>query len=366
MSAPLHVYWFIPSHGDGRRVARTAGGPDNGTAAGRDPDLSYLAQVARAADRLGFTGALVPAGLFCEDAWLVAAALMRETDRLRFMVALRPGLVAPTLVAQMSATFQRMSGGRLLLNVVAGGDLEEQHRYGDWLDHDQRYARAEEFLRILRGAWSGRYDLAGEHYRVAGATVIRPPDPPPGVFLGGSSPAARRVAALLGDVYLMWGEPPPQTASQLDQVRALAGERRLEYGTRFHVICRDTAEQAWAVADRMVADLDPALVAASQQRFRGADSEGQRRVAALHDGRPGQLEVYPNLWAGFGLARQGPGLALVGSHEDVADRIAEYHRLGVRHLILSGQPHLEEAYWFGEGVLPILRARGVVAPSGAG
>ncbi|MEH1123264.1 LLM class flavin-dependent oxidoreductase [Micromonospora sp. CPCC 206061] len=363
---PLLLYWFLPSHGDGRAIARVAGdGAQHAARASRrEPDIGYLAQVAAAADRLGFAGALVPAGLFCEDAWLVSAALAAQTSRLKFMVALRPGLVSPPLVAQMAATAQRITGNRMLLNVVTGSDPDEQRRYGDWLDHDRRYERADEFLSVLRGAWSGDpFDFTGEHYRVAGARVARPA-PPPALFLGGSSAAAQRVAARHVDVYLAWGEPPDRMAPLLRAVREQAAEqgRQISFGTRFHVIARDTAAEAWAEADRLLAGMDPGMVAAAQRRFQATESEGQRRMAALHGGRADRLEVYPNIWAGYGLLRPGAGAALVGSHEQVAERIEELSALGVEHLILSGQPHLEEAYWFGEGVMPLLaRSSSLVA-----
>ena len=157
----------------------------------RPPDIEYLAQVARSAEQLGFEAVLTPTGTWCEDAWLVTAALTRETSRLKFLVAFRPGLTSPTLAAQMAATYQRLSGGRLLLNVVTGGQADEQRRFGDYLSHDERYARTGEFLAIVRGAWTGEpFDFHGEHYQVEGATVLRPPDPVPGVYFGGSSPAA--------------------------------------------------------------------------------------------------------------------------------------------------------------------------------
>jgi alkanesulfonate monooxygenase len=366
----LQLYWFIPGHGDGREVARPRDddGQPGAAMVRREPDIDYLAEVARAVDRLGFTGALVPFGLFCEDPWLVAAALSQHTDRLKFMVAFRPGLLSPTLAAQMSATCQRLSGGRLLLNVVTGGDPQEQHRYGDWLDHDQRYARMAEFLAVMRGAWAGQADLDGQFYRVSGATVIRRPERPPPLFIGGSSPAAQRVAATSADVFLTWAELPQQNAQLVETVRAQAAEagRSLAFGTRFHVISRDTSEDAWAVADGMVSHLDPALVAKTQERFRSSDSEGQRRMAALHGGHTDRLEIYPNVWVGYGLVRQGPAITLVGSHEEVADRIAEYHAHGLDHLILSGQPHLEEAYWFAEGVMPALRRRGLLTSADGG
>ncbi|MEV4200749.1 LLM class flavin-dependent oxidoreductase [Micromonospora globbae] len=361
---PLELHWFLPSHGDGRDLAEpTRNGPRPARVTRRPPEIGYLAQVARAADRLGFASVLTPAGLFCEDPWVVASALAAQTERLKFMIALRPGLVSPTLVAQMAATLQRVSGDRLLLNIVAGSDPDEQHRYGDWLDHDARYARAEEFLTVLGGVWSGRpFDFAGEHYRVRGAMLARPPVTVPTVFLGGSSPAAQRAAARHADVYLAWGETPALLGELLARARDLAGEagRTLRTGSRLHVITRDTAREAWAEAERLLAGVDKARIEAARTRFARTESEGQRRAAALHAGANDRMEVYPNVWAGYSLVRPGAGAALVGSHEEVAERIAEYHAAGVDHLILSGQPHLEEAYWFGEGVLPLLRRDGLL------
>lgn len=361
----LQLYWFLPTHGDGRDVARARpGAAPSVTTVRREPDLGYLAQVAGAVDELGFAGALVPFGLFCEDPWMVTAALAARTTRMRFMVAFRPGLLSPVLAAQMAATLQRTTGGRLLLNVVAGGDPQEQGRYGDWLSHDERYARADEFLAVMRGAWSGRVTLEGRYHHVSDATVMRPPATLPTVFVGGSSPAARAVAVRHGDVHLSWAELPEQIAAQIVPMRAdaAAAGRELQFGSRLHVITRDTAAEAWALVESMVARLDPDLVARALARFRASDSEGQRRMVALQgDARLDRMEVRPNIWTGYGLARQGPAITLVGSHEEVADRIADYHAAGLTHLILSGQPHLEEAYHFAEGVLPILRHRGLVA-----
>jgi alkanesulfonate monooxygenase len=360
---PLSLHWFLPSHGDGREVGRTAA---NGGARSvrRSPDIGYLAQVAQAADQFGFTGALTPFGLFCEDPWLVASALAAQTRQLKFMLALRPGLMSPVLTAQMAATFQRLSGDRLLFNIVVGGDADEQRRYGDWLAHDERYDRTAEFLDLFRQLWPGQpVDYEATHYRVKAGLLARPAATLPEIHLGGSSESARRVAAKYADVYLAWGEPPPLLEGLLSDVHRRADEegRKILVGTRFHVIARDTAEDAWAVAHALTDGMDPALVAQAQERFRRTESEGQRRMAALHKGSVDDLEVYPNVWAGYGLVRPGAGVALVGSHAQVADRILEYHAMGVDHLILSGQPHLEEAYWFGEGVLPLLRAQGVLA-----
>ncbi len=369
----LHLHWYLPTSGDGRdivgwvhsRIATAEPRP-----ADRAPDIEYLTDVARAAERLGYGAVLTPTGTWCEDAWITTAALTRETRELKFIVAFRPDAIAPTLAAQMAATYQRVSRGRLLLNIVVGSDEDEQHRFGDWLDHDARYARASEFLTILRGAWSGTpFSFSGEHYKVADATVGAPPDPVPGIFLGGASAPAVETAAQHADVYVAWAEPPADIAKRIAYVRTRAAQRgrTIQYGLRVHVVTRDTPERAWAETTRMLEAIDERAIAVAQERFRGSTSIGQQRMTALQHGRTDNLEIYPNLWAGFGLVRRHAGTALVGSHEQVADRIEEYHSLGIDHIILSGQPHLEEAHWFAEGVIPVLRRRGLeIAEPGTG
>ena len=354
----MKIHWFLPTGGDSRDVLPTGPVPHH-----RSPTPDYLAQVARAADRLGYEALLTPCGTQCEDAWLATASLIPLTERVKFLVAFRPGLLSPTLAAQMASTYQRMSGGRLLINIVTGAEAHELARFGDHLDKDTRYARTGEFLRVMKGAWGAEpYTWAGEHYDVVEATTRAVPDPVPEIYFGGASPAAEAVAAEHVDVYLTWGEPPDAVAERLDRMRAKAAEhgRTLRFGIRFHVIARDTADAAWAEADRLLAGMSAEAIAAAQADFAATQSEGQRRMAELHGGDPTRLEIHPNVWAGIGLVRGGAGTAIVGSFADVADRIAEYHALGLDEFILSGYPHLEEAYWFGEGVLPILRERGLV------
>ncbi|MFB9690103.1 LLM class flavin-dependent oxidoreductase [Amycolatopsis plumensis] len=363
----IRLHWFLPTSGDGRTIVeRFHANRSAGPAAQRDPDLDYLAQVARAAERQGFEGVLTPTGTWCEDAWLTTAALIRETTRLKFLVAFRPGVISPTLAAQMAGTFQRLSGGRVLLNIVTGGDAVEQRRFGDWHDHDARYARTDEFLTIVRGVWSGEpFSFAGEHLRVEGATTLAAPDPVPPIYFGGSSPAALPVAARHADVYLTWGEPPAQVAEKIGKVRELAGDRLIRFGVRLHTISRDTSAEAWAEAQKLLDALSPEQVAKAQAQLAASESVGQQRMVALHGGRTDGgvrgLEIHPNLWAGVGLVRGGAGTALVGSHEEVADLIEEYHDVGVSEFVLSGYPHLEEAYWFGDGVRPELARRGLLA-----
>ncbi|MFJ3779276.1 LLM class flavin-dependent oxidoreductase [Streptomyces sp. NPDC090075] len=359
----LTFHWFLPTNGDSRHVVGGGHGTP-ATASGRDrpPTVAYLSQIARAAEDLGFVGALTPTGAWCEDAWLTTAMVSQHTERLKFLVAFRPGFVSPTLAAQMASTFQRQTGGRLLLNVVTGGESHEQRAYGDFLDKDARYRRTGEFLDVVRGLWEGgTVDLAGEHLRVEDARLARVPEPVPEVYFGGSSPVAGEIAARYVDVYLTWGEPPAQVAEKIAWIRGLAAKegRTLRFGIRLHVITRDTSEQAWSEANRLLDGFDAETVRSVQAGLGRSESEGQRRMLALHGGRRDALEIHPNLWAGIGLVRGGAGTALVGSHDEVAARIKEYAALGIEEFVLSGYPHLEEAYWFGEGVLPRLAAEGV-------
>lgn len=347
----MDVLWFIPTHGDGRYLGTGHGA--------RSVDLAYLQQVARAADSLRFAGVLLPTGRLCEDAWVVAAALTPLTERLRFLVAVRPGIVAPTTAARMTATLDRLSGGRVLLNIVSGGDPGESEGDGVFLDHDGRYAAAAEFLSVYKAVLAGEtVDFEGAHLRVRGAKILYPPvqRPHPPVYLGGSSDAAHDVAARHADVYLTWGEPPLAVAAKIADVRARADKvrRSIRFGLRVHVIVRETETAAWAAANELISRLDDDSIAAAQNAFAQFESEGQRRMAALHGGSRDQLEVSPNLWAGVGLVRGGAGTALVGDAETVAERLLEYAELGIDTFILSGYPHLEEAYRVAELLLPRL------------
>jgi alkanesulfonate monooxygenase len=364
-------HWFLPTGGDDSHLDQSSHGvgindhrsaearaatPSSSTH--RAASLQYLTQVAQAADSLGFESVLTPTGAHCQDAWLVTAALLSATQRLKFMVALRPGLVAPALSAQMIATFQRLSQGRLLLNVVAGGSAAEQRGYGDFAEKDERYERAEEFLAVIRSALTGKtYTHQGKHFRVEDGRLNDVPDQVPDVYLGGSSAAAIDVTARQAEVYLTWGEPPDLVAEKLAAVRVAAERegRTVRFGIRLHVITRRTADQAWNDAESLISGLDEATVAARQRSLSTLESVGQQRMLGLHGGDRSRLLVAPNLWAGIGLVRGGAGTALVGSHEEVAARIREYQALGIDEFILSGYPHLEEAYTFAEGVFPHFR-----------
>ena len=364
----MDVFWFLPTHGDGRYLGTNEGA--------RKVDLNYLSQVALAADSLGYGGVLLPTGRSCEDAWVVASSLIGATRSLRFLVAIRPGISSPGLSARMAATFDRLSGGRLLINVVTGGDPGELGGDGLFMSHDERYEITAEFLQIWREVLErshtgGSVEFAGKHLRSSDGRVLLPPlqKPYPPLYFGGSSAAAHALAAEQVDVYLTWGEPPAEVGRKIAELRSLAAQkgRTLRFGIRLHVIVRETNEAAWQAAAELISRLDEATIAKAQAAFAKMDSEGQRRMSALHAGRRDKLEIAPNLWAGVGLVRGGAGTALVGDPATVAARMREYAGLGIETFILSGYPHLEEAYRFSELVFPLLPERRIPAPgSGAG
>lgn len=347
----IKVLWFLPTHGDSRYLGTSEGA--------RAVDLPYLRQIAQAADQLGYYGVLLPTGRSCEDSWVTASALVPSTRNLRFLVAVRPGLQSPTLAARMTATLDRLSEGRLLINVVTGGDPVENAGDGIHLDHTERYEVTSEFLEIYKALLDGQtVNYKSRHFDIIDGKLLFAPlqKSGPPLYFGGSSDAGIGVAARQVDKYLTWGEPPALVAEKLETVRRAADAegREVSFGIRLHVIVRDTNAEAWEAANQLISRLDDDTIARAQKNFAQMDSVGQRRMADLHGGRRDKLEISPNLWAGVGLVRGGAGTALVGDAATMAERIDEYRRAGIDTFILSGYPHLEEAYSFGERVLPLL------------
>ncbi|KNY33994.1 MULTISPECIES: LLM class flavin-dependent oxidoreductase [unclassified Agrobacterium] len=327
----------------------------------RKVDLGYYKQLALAYDQLGYTGALFATG--AHDVWVLAGALLSYTERLKLLVAIHPGLIAPTLLAKMAATLQEFSRGRLLINVVSG-DAKMLGAYGMTMPHDERYDMADEYLQIWHRLFAGEtVDFKGRHFQTEGAKLALPVgqgiEPPP-LWFGGSSDKAIDVAAKHVETYLSWGETPDQIGAKVDLVKARAEKlgRELEYGIRLYVIVRDTDEEAWAAAADLYGRMDAAAIAANQRFVGTTDSVGQQRMTAMHGGQKPEnlrdLEIAPNLWAGIGLVRPGPGTAIVGSPDTVIRTLEAYKKAGVNTFILSGMPLLEEAFRFGEKVLPRL------------
>jgi alkanesulfonate monooxygenase len=259
----------------------------------------------------------------------------------------------------MASTLDRLSNGRLLVNVVTGGDPVELAGEGLFLNHDERYDVTDEFLTIWRKTLNGeKVHFEGNHLKVEGAEVLHSPiqKPYPPVYFGGSSAVGMKVASEHIDVYLTWGEPPSQVKEKINKMKKLAAEkgRKVQFGIRLHVIVRETEAEAWKAADELIQYVDDHTITQAQKIFSRMDSEGQKRMAHLNKGKQTNLEISPNLWAGVGLVRGGAGTALVGDPDTVAKRLQEYADLGIETFILSGYPHLEEAYRTAELLFPKL------------
>ncbi|MBM7322839.1 LLM class flavin-dependent oxidoreductase [Agrobacterium sp. S2] len=348
----MNVFWYMCAP-DGAYPWQPEGS--------RRVDLGYYKQLALAYDQLGYTGALFATG--AHDVWVLAGALLSYTERLKLLVAIHPGLIAPTLLGKMAATLQEFSRGRLLINVVSG-NAKMLGAYGMTMPHDERYEMADEYLQIWHRLFAGEtVDFNGHYFQTQGAKLALPVgqgiEPPP-LWFGGSSDKAIDVAAKHVETYLSWGETPDQIGAKVDLVKARAEKlgRELEYGIRLYVIVRDTDEEAWAAAADLYRRMDEAAIAANQRFVGKTDSVGQQRMTAMHGGQKPEnlrdLEISPNLWAGIGLVRPGPGTAIVGSPDTVIRTLEAYKKAGVNTFILSGMPLLEEAFRFGEKVLPRL------------
>jgi alkanesulfonate monooxygenase len=352
---PLDFLWFVPSAGDNRYLSH----PETD----RAPTPAYLRDVAMAADRLGYYGVLMPTGSHCTDAWITAASIAPFTERLRLLVALRPGLTAPAEAVRQAAALDRLSNGRALLNVVTGGSPQALAGDGLFLDHTERYEQTAEFLDIFRALGRGeRVSRQGKHLSIKNGRLLFPfvQQPHAPVYFGGSSDIARQIAAEHVDVYLAWGEPAHQLKEVFDDVRERAAKlgRKMRFGVRLHIIVRETEGEAWDAANDLLKYVtDDAIAAFQAAMAKGSDSVGQARMSALHGGSRANLEISPNLWAGVGLVRTGAGTALVGDADTIAERLQEYADIGVDTIVASGYPHLEEAYRVAELLFPKLNLR---------
>ncbi|MDR1228683.1 MAG: FMNH2-dependent alkanesulfonate monooxygenase [Azoarcus sp.] len=352
----LDIFWFLPTSGDTRYLGVSD--------FGRAPSVEYLRQIATTGENLGYDGLLIPTGSSCLDPWIVASSLIPVTQRIKLLVALRTSQGAPVDIARRTAALDRALHGRLLLNVVPGGDTAELEADGIFLDHDARYAHADEFLTIWKKLLQGEtVNFDGQYLKVKNSRNYYPPvqRPYPPIFFGGSSTAAHELAAKHVDAYLTWGEPPAKIAEKIADVRKRAAKygRTVKFGVRLQVIVRETTEEAWADAHRLISRLTEDDIRRAQQSFARMDSIGQKRITQLHGGKRDKLEISPNLWAGIGLVRGGAGTALVGDATTVAERLQEYVDLGIDRFVLSGYPHLEESIRFAELVFPLLGKKAV-------
>ncbi|MBA1201025.1 LLM class flavin-dependent oxidoreductase [Pseudomonas capeferrum] len=368
---PLHgETQFLP--GDPRnRGDWHAGGPSTGAVSGfavgdHFTYIDYLGQIARAAEINGFGGALMVNAPSGEEPWTVCSLLARETRTLKFVTAFQPYHYTPWVAVQQAATYQRATGNRLVWNIISGGSDALQRQVGDFEGHDERYARATEFMDLVRGYWHNeQFHYEGTYYRADGGGLRGPLKKAelPLICTAGSSAAARAFAAKHADFYLMRAEHPDEIAALIADIRARAlkwGRTDIRFGLSIDVIARESEEAALAEAKRFFDE----GVAKGTVRARAAHAglRTARKLSYEHgysdDDEQQAFDdffIHPNVWTGFGYIGIPPGCALVGSYTNVVARIREYHGIGIDLFFLAGYPHLEEAYRIGEHILPHFR-----------
>ena len=349
--------WFIPIDGDGAHIGTVQ--------AERPPTFEYLRDVVQTAEDEGYYSLLIPTrfanGLFDEgeplaETWTMATALAAVTSRIRFLIALRPGFISPGLFAQMAATLDQISGGRVDINIVPGGIQGDFERFGEESDHEHRYARAEEFIAACRALWESPEpkDFKGEHVRLNGAFCSPGPvGDGPKFYLGGASDAALGLAGRQSDVYLAWILPQDVLGPFFDRARAKFAEagRTGSFGLRTHLVVRDTEAEAWDAAEELLSQAASVVKNQRSAAFAGTAMVGQRAQArTVEDHRVGN-----HLWNGISTVRVNCGTAIVGDPEQVANELLGYWRLGIDEFILSGFPHVEECRRVASDVLPVLQ-----------
>jgi alkanesulfonate monooxygenase len=350
--------WHIPVGGDSPWICTPR--PQ------RAPRVSYLAQVARAAEDAGFDRVLLPCafsngsyGLDTPyvDSFTVGVACLAATTRLELLIAHRPGFVNPAVFAHMCATADEYSGGRLALNIVTAGVPGDMEQYGDALDHDARYRRAAEFVHVMRALWTlETIDFEGEYYRMAGARLAAMPVQPngPRMHLVGASPAAIAMAAAQADVYMMQAHTPEETARRIVEVRdrAAALGRSVRFAVSSRIIAAETDAEARRRMRAFVEHADVSVAIDHAARNRRTVSIEDVRLRANSD-----IETWiaPNIWSG--VAHLTHGTAWVGSYEALADLMCRYASVGVTIFQLAGHPYLEEAYNVGEHLIPLAKQK---------
>lgn len=379
----IDIFWRIPTHGEpsshrARQPFRGDWFPGNDNLAkaglsggGKDgfTYIDYLAEIAHAAEISGFQGGLIPSFPMTDEPWVISSFLARETKTFRFMIPFQPGFLNPVTAARMTASLQRATGGRALYNIITGGGGPAQLWWGDTVGHDDRYTRTTEFLDIVRGVWNGGpFSYQGKFYQVEDAGLVDPlsKEEFPEIYFSGSSDAALVSASKHADYYLTWLEPFDQLREKFRRVKEKTDAlgRKIKCAVRVDIVARPTEEEAWEEVRRGFDNIDPALIKQFLASSDGSESVGAQRQRA---GRPTTLNSYkdlivqPNVWSGFSLLRGGQTQGIVGSYQQVAERLDELVQLGADAFILASTPHLEEAYRVGEEVLPLVRGHSTPA-----
>jgi alkanesulfonate monooxygenase len=326
-------------------------------------DPAYVRVFAQAHEHAGFDRILVPASSSSPDTLLTVTYAASVTDKIKFLLAHRPGFVAPTLAARQLATLDHYTNGRLAVHYITGGSDEDQQRDGDFLNHDERYARTDEYLTVLRRVWAEDkpFDHEGTYYRAKG--VVSEVKPLQGqrvpIYFGGASAPALQVAGKHADVYALWGESLAQAGDLVRRVRAEATlqGRHVDFSISFRPILGKTEDEAWAKAERILEDTRRLRVSQGYSRGVGPQqSEGAQRLLA--DAAKGD-RVGERLWTAIAreLGGQSNSTSLVGTPEQVADALLKYYDLGITTFLIRGFDPLVDAIEYGRELLPLVRAK---------
>jgi alkanesulfonate monooxygenase len=350
MSLRFHWRLVQAGHSRGPRV-----GPERVDRDAALPDLESQAAFCRLAERCGIESVLVDMNFGKPDPLILSMTLALATERIRFMVAARPGLMSPTLFVQQVNTFSTLAGGRITLNIVAGHSPAEQAYYGDHLDHDDRYARLEEWLSICHVLWrrDGPVDFSGHYYRITAGRLNTPfvgdGRTRPEVYVGGSSPQARGAAARHGDCWVRFADTP----AAIREAAAPLRDAGVAVGLRLGLICRESRAEAIRVGEALLDESTAGRRSAAEDEFvRRSDSQSMREAHAMAENE------WPTPWLWTGLVRTlgAPAISLLGSPSEVAAGLLEFRDAGVSQFIFSGWPAVEELERFGTEVLPLVRA----------
>ncbi|HEX6080363.1 MAG TPA: LLM class flavin-dependent oxidoreductase [Methylomirabilota bacterium] len=328
---------------------------------GGEIDLAWIREFSRAHEQAGFDKVLVGYTATSADGFLVSAYAAAHTERLGFLIAHRPGFVVPTLAARKAATLDRISGGRVSLHIITGGSDLDQGRDGDFVDHDTRYRRTDEYLTVMRRLWTEErpFDHAGEFYRIVKAASDVKPLQRPSIplYFGGASEAAHRIGARHCDVYMLWGEPRAAIRERIATVRAAAAQvgrepDDLRFSVSLRPILAATEARAWEKAHTILAQV---RAKQGDRTLPLPEAVGARRLVDF----AAQAEVYDErLWTPIAAAVAGAGntTALVGTPEQVAESLLAYYDLGVSTLLIRGFDPLADAAEFGRELIPLVRA----------
>jgi alkanesulfonate monooxygenase len=351
----IELVWYLSCDGDAAHIGQKF--------ADDPPSFETFSRIAQNAERSGFSTILSPSHQLSVnygrqapawDALVNTTAVATATKTLKLIMAVRPGLIEPAICARMLTSLDHLSGGRLLANIITGGSPLSM--YGEEMDHDARYRRMEEYLQVFEGLWTQeKFSFEGEFYTLKDATLYPKPlhNSHIPILIAGSSVIAREISVRRADYYVFWGENPDQCSERVQEMEArLSGTgRRLGYVTRFHIVARETEEEAFEAAHELVSQVDPELMTLREESASKTESVGTLDQKA----RANTAVMEPNLWTGVGKARSGTGVSIVGSYEQCAQKIVEFEQAGINLLIMSGFPLHSECERVGQNVIPLVR-----------